>query len=73
VVLLQRVSETSNEYRASKLNLAQVVEKGEAKADLVLGPSDIVVVPMTGIARANVWMRQYVLNMFPIRISASPF
>jgi protein involved in polysaccharide export with SLBB domain len=73
VVLLQRVSETSNEYRPSKLNLAQVVENGDPKADVVLGPSDIVVVPMTGIARANVWMKQYVLNMFPIRISASPF
>jgi polysaccharide export outer membrane protein len=73
VVLLQRVSDTSNEYRPSRLDLAKVVENGDTKADVVLGPTDIVVVPMTGIARANVWMRQYVVNMFPIRISASPF
>jgi polysaccharide export outer membrane protein len=73
VVLLQRVSENSSEYRPSKLNLALVVEEGQAKADVVLQPSDIIVVPMTGIAKANVWMRQYVVNMFPIRISASPF
>jgi hypothetical protein len=72
-VLLQRVSEQSNEYRPSKLNLLPVVEEGDVKGDVVLSPSDIVVVPMTGIAKANVWMRQYVINMIPVRISASPF
>jgi protein involved in polysaccharide export with SLBB domain len=73
VVLLQKVSETSNEYRPSKLNLAKVVEQGDTKADLVLGPSDVIVIPKTGIARANLWMEQYVIKMLPIRISATPF
>ena len=73
VVLLQKVSETSNEYRPSKLNLAKVVELGDTKADLVLGPSDVLVLPKTGIAKANVWMEQYVIKMLPFRISATPF
>jgi protein involved in polysaccharide export with SLBB domain len=73
VVLLQKISDGSNEYRPSKLNLAKVVEEGDVKADLALGPSDVLVLTKTGIAKANLWMQQYVLNMFPIRISATPF
>jgi len=73
VVLLQKVSENSSEYRPSKINLAKVVELGDTKADIVLGPSDVLVIPKTGIAKANVWMQQWVINMIPIRISATPF
>ena len=73
VVLLQKTSEGSSEYRPSKINLGKVVELGDTKADIVLGPSDVLVFPKTGIAKANVWMLQYVINMIPIRISASPF
>ena len=73
VVLLQKVSDNSNEYRPSKINLAKVVELGDTKADIVLGPSDVLVVTKTGIAKANLWMQQCVINMIPIRISASPF
>ena len=73
VVLLQKINEGSNEYRPSKINLAKVVELGDTKADIVLGPSDVLVIPKTGIARANLWVQQYIINMIPIRISASPF
>ena len=73
VVLLQKVSESSNEYRPSKISLAKVVELGDTKADIVLGPSDVLVIPKTGIAKVNLWMQQYVINMIPIRISATPF
>ena len=71
VVLLQKVNGTINEYRPSKLNLTKV-EEGDTKADLVLGPSDVIVIPKTGIAKANLWLKQYVLNMLPIRLTASP-
>jgi polysaccharide export outer membrane protein len=73
VVLLQKISEGSNEYRPSKINLAKVVELGDTKADIVLGPSDVLVFPKTNIARANLWVQQYIINMIPIRISATPF
>lgn len=73
VVLLQKVSERSNEYRPTKINLQKVVELGDVKADIPLSASDVLVLPKTGIARANLWVQQYVINMIPIRISASPF
>ena len=73
VVLLQKINEGSNEYRPSKINLGKVVELGDTKADIVLGPSDVLVFPKTGIARANLWVQQYIINMIPIRISATPF
>ena len=73
VVLLQKISEGSNEYRPSKINLAKVVELGDTKADIVLGPSDVLVFPKTNIAKANLWVQQYIINMIPIRISATPF
>lgn len=73
VVLLQKVANTTNEYRPSKVNLAKVVELGDTKSDIVLGPSDVLVFPKTGIAKANLAMQQYIINMLPIRISATPF
>lgn len=73
VVLLQKTNVNSNEYRPTKIDLAKVVELGDTKADIVLGPSDVLVFPKTGIAKANVWMQQYVINMIPFRISATPF
>ena len=73
VVLLQKINEGSNEYRPSKINLAKVVELGDTKADIVLGPSDVLVFPKTNIAKANLWVQQYIINMIPIRISATPF
>ena len=73
VVLLQKISENSNEYRPSRLDLARVVELGETQHDVVLGPSDVIVLVRTGIALANLWMEQYVIKMLPIRVSATPF
>ena len=73
VVLLQKIGETGNEYRPTKINISKVVNDGDTKADILLAPSDVIVVPKTGIAKANVWMQQYVINMIPIRISATPF
>jgi polysaccharide export outer membrane protein len=73
VVLLQKVSEGSNEYRPTKINLGKVVDLGDTNADIILGPSDVLVFPKTGIAKANVWVQQWIINMIPIRISATPF
>jgi protein involved in polysaccharide export with SLBB domain len=47
VVLLQKTSEGSSEYRPSKINLGKVVELGDTKADIILGPSDVLVFPKT--------------------------
>jgi uncharacterized membrane protein YgcG len=66
-VLLQKVN--TSEYRASKIDLVKVIENGETTADPVLGPRDVLVVPMSGIAKANVFVRQYFLNMIPIQFT----
>ena len=73
VVLLQKINENTNEYRPTKLNLHKVINDGDTKADIVLGAADILVLGKTGVAKANLWMQQYVINMLPIRISATPF
>lgn len=70
-VLLQKLVE--NQYRSSKLDLAKVIYEGDTTADLVLGPSDVLFVPKTGIAKANLWVEQYLKNMLPFRISAPAF
>lgn len=64
-VLLQRVGDT--EYRPTKVDLAKVIEEGDTKADMALSPSDVIFVPKTGIAKANVWVDQYIIKMLPIR------
>jgi protein involved in polysaccharide export with SLBB domain len=72
VVLLQRIKEDSNEYRPTRIDLAKVVEQGNVTSDIVLTSSDVIVVPKSGIAKANVWVEQYIIKMIPIRISVSP-
>lgn len=69
VVLLQKVSET--QYRASKINLAKVIEEGDTKSDLTLGPSDVLFVPKTTIAKLNQFVEQYIIGVMPFRSGAS--
>lgn len=64
-VLLQKVGGT--EYRSSKLDLAKVLNEGDTKADLSLGPKDVLFVPKTGIAKADVWVDQHIIKLIPIR------
>jgi polysaccharide biosynthesis/export protein len=64
-VLLQKVG--GKEYRSSKLDLAKVLNEGDTKADLTLGPKDVLFVPKSGIAQANVWVDQHIIKLIPIR------
>ena len=64
-VLLQKVG--GQEYRSSKLDLAKVLNEGDTKADLALGPKDVLFIPKTGIAKANVWVDQHIIKLIPIR------
>jgi len=38
-----------------------------ATADIQLGPSDVLFVPKTTIARLNQWVDQYLIKMIPVR------
>lgn len=69
VVLLQKVGEA--QYRASKINLAKVIEEGDTKSDLALGPSDVLFVPKTAIAKLNQFVEQYIIGVLPLRSGAS--
>src|SRR5262245_5640334 len=64
-LLLQRVGR--NEYRSAHLDLAKPLTEGDTKSDWVLGPRDVIFVPKSGIAKANVWVDQYITRMIPIR------
>lgn len=48
-----------------KLDLAEVVHDG-AKEPIALAPHDVVFVPRTPIADANLWVRQHITDLIPI-------
>lgn len=46
-------------------NLKDFIEKGAKQNDLALSSQDIVVVPKTGIAKADLWVDQYITSILP--------
>ncbi|HEY4988525.1 MAG TPA: polysaccharide biosynthesis/export family protein [Opitutaceae bacterium] len=46
-------------------NLREFIQKGVRANDLALSPQDIVVVPKTSVAKANLWIDQYINRMLP--------
>ena len=65
VVFLQKIRE--DQYQASKIDLVKVLENGQTDADPVLGPSDVIFVPKSTIAKMNLFVQQYILGLLPIR------
>ena len=64
-LLLQRIGR--QEYRSARLDLAKAIIEGDGQGDWVLGPQDVLFVPMTAIAKANVWIDQHFTKLIPIR------
>jgi polysaccharide biosynthesis/export protein len=64
-LLLQRIGR--QEYRSAKLDLARAVNFGDTRSDWVLGPQDVLFVPKTAVAKANVWVDQYFKKLIPVR------
>ena len=55
-----------------KIDLGAVVLKGEPEP-ITLAPQDVIYVPRTPIANANVWVRQHITDLFPfLRIPIPP-
>ena len=52
---------------ARTINLQEVVTGGQ-REPLQLAPHDVLFVPRTGVANANVWVRQHIKEMMPIPI-----
>jgi protein involved in polysaccharide export with SLBB domain len=54
-------------YSAKRLDLRRVLETGDTTQDLALGPNDVVYVPATWITNADLWVRQWIIDLIPIR------
>lgn len=64
-VVLVRLGSKSGEVITRKVNLEEVVKDG-AKEQLYLAPNDIVFVPRSSIAEADLWVRQHIVELIPI-------
>lgn len=60
-------------YNAAVIDLRQVLETGDPRGDVLLTANDFVFVPKTPIANANLWVRQYILDLIPIRPPTTRF
>lgn len=63
-VILVRQNGGTEPLLARKLDLGRVVHNGEPET-VALMPQDVVFVPRTGIANANVWVRQHITDLVP--------
>jgi protein involved in polysaccharide export with SLBB domain len=63
-VILVRTGGEEEQFISRRLNLGETVTDG-VKEPLYLAPHDVVYVPRTPIADANVWVRQHITELFP--------
>src|SRR5262245_210480 len=74
-VILVRQTGSDDTLVARKLNLEEVVADG-VREPIRLAPHDIIFVPRTDVADANVWVRQHISDMVPlfrgVGVSATP-
>lgn len=63
-VVLTRTGDSLNESISRRLNLRETVADG-IKEPLFLAPHDVVYVPRTSIAEANLWVKQHITELFP--------
>jgi len=64
VILVRQQAGADGQYLARKLDLERAVHEGE-KEPIELAPNDIVFVPKTAIANANLWVKQHISDMIP--------
>jgi polysaccharide biosynthesis/export protein len=64
-VVLVRLGPDNKEIISRKVNLEEVVTDG-AKEHVYLAPNDIVFVPRSSIADANLWVKQHIVDLVPI-------
>jgi len=65
--------EDDGTYSAEILDLRAVLETGDPRGDVLLTANDVLFVPKTPIANANLWVRQYILDLIPIRPPTTRF
>ena len=74
-VILLRTGGSDKTFVARKVNLEQVVFDG-AREPIALAPHDVLFVPRTDVADANIWVRQHISDMVPffrgVGVGATP-
>jgi protein involved in polysaccharide export with SLBB domain len=63
----------NGQYKARLVNLEAALETGDLRNDIAMGPNDVVFVPKTRIANANLWVSQYILKLIPIKPPTTKF
>lgn len=61
------------QYDASIVNLQRVLETGDVRGDVYLTADDVVFVPKTSVANANLWVSQFIRELIPIREPTTRF
>ncbi|MGH7963495.1 MAG: polysaccharide biosynthesis/export family protein [Candidatus Binatia bacterium] len=70
-IILVRPGESAEDFVSRKINLEEVVTTG-VKEPIHLAPHDVLFIPKTPIANANVWVRQHITDMLTIGQRAIP-
>lgn len=70
-VILVRPGRTEENFISRKINLEEVFTDG-TKEPIHLAPHDVLVIPRTPIANANLWVRQHLTDMVPFNSKAIP-
>jgi protein involved in polysaccharide export with SLBB domain len=63
-VVLIRTGDSGGEFVSRKLNLIESVANS-VKEPLFLAPHDVIYVPKTSIAEANLWVKQHITDLLP--------
>ena len=73
VVLVRR--DACGEAHDEPLNLSKALKRQGHEDDVVLAPTDMLIVPRSGVAQAGLFVKQYIKDMLPINpyISAPMF
>lgn len=69
-VLIRR--DACGQAQGSKVDLASAIKKPGSSEDVALLPHDVVVVPRSGVANFDLWMKQHVRDALPVEPYISP-
>jgi protein involved in polysaccharide export with SLBB domain len=71
VVLLRPTRDNQFGYR--ELDLTKIIRHEELADAAMLAQDDLIFIPKTGIAKANLWVQKYLRNMVPFGSPIRPF
>ncbi len=60
-------------YEARVVDLRTVLETGDIRGDALLAANDFVWIPKTAVANADLWVRQYIRDLIPVREPTTRF